>query len=155
MRKLRTRVAVGAAVATFAGAATFAAVSVTSGGSTTGNVALAAATITTARTAVTAKTGTTLSVAVRKSTVPAGRLDVISGTLATGGAPAGRRIVELYRYNPKTKKWFPARVNFTRKGGAVRFLIRPLATARYELVYHGNADLAGSRSGPVTVTVTT
>jgi hypothetical protein len=151
MRKLRTRIAVGAAVATFAGAATFAAVSVTSGGSAAGNTALTAATTTT----VTAKTGTTLSVAVRKSTVQAGRLDLISGTLATGSAPNGRRIVELYRYNPKTKKWFPARVNFTRKGGKVRFIIRPLATAQYELVYHGNAHLAGSHSSPVTVTVTT
>ncbi|HET9082450.1 MAG TPA: hypothetical protein VFO01_18290 [Trebonia sp.] len=151
MRKLRTRIAVGAAVATFAGAAAFAAVSVTVGGSTADHAALT----TTAQTAATAKTGTTLSIAVRKSAIQAGRPEVISGTLATGSVPDGRRIVELYRYNPKTKKWFPARVNFTRKGGSVRFMIRPLVTAQYELVYHGNAKLAPSHSTPVTVTVTT
>lgn len=151
MRKLRTRIGVGAAVAAFAGAAAFAAVSVTDGGSTASTAALT----TTTQMATTAKAGTTLSIAVRKTPIQAGRPDLISGTLTTGSTPNGRRIVELYRYNPKTKKWFPARVNFTRKGGSVRFLIRPLATAQYELVYHGNAKLAPAHSTPVTVTVTT
>lgn len=160
MRKLRTRVGIGAAVAAFAGAATFAAVSVTEGGSPASTVALTTSTSTgtgqaTAQGTVTAKAATSLSVTVKKATVAAGRLDLISGTLSTGSARDSRRIVELYRYNPKTGKWFPARVNFTRKQGAVRFLLRPLATARYELVYHGSAKLAGSRSAPVTVTVTT
>lgn len=152
MRKLRTRIAAGAAVATFAGAATFAAVSLTHSASATDTVAL---TTTTTQTAATAKTGTTLSVAVRKPAIQAGRLDVISGTLTTGSAPNGRRIVELYRYDAKKGKWLPARVNLTRKEGTVRFFIRPLATARYTLVYHGNAQLAASHSSPVTVTVTT
>jgi hypothetical protein len=151
MRKLRTRILVGAAVATFAGTAAFAAVSMTDNGATASTVALAT---TTNQASVTAKTGTTLSVAVGKPTITAGRLDVITGTLATGSAPDGRRIVELYRYNGKTGKWVPVRVNLTRKGGAVRFAIRPLATAKYELVYHGNATLAAALSSPVTVTVT-
>jgi hypothetical protein len=38
------------------------------------------------------------------------------------------------------------RVNLTRKGGGVRFAIRPLVTAKYELVYHGNATLAAAHS---------
>lgn len=151
MRKLRTRILVGAAVATFAGTAAFAAVSMTDDGATANTVAL---TTTTNQASVAAKTGTTLSVAVGKTTIAAGRLDVITGTLATGSAPDGRRIVELYRYTGKTGKWVPVRVNLTRKGGAVRFAIRPLATAKYELVYHGNATLAAAHSSPVTVTVT-
>jgi hypothetical protein len=151
MRKLRRRILVGAAVATFAGTAAFAAVSMTDDGATANTVAL---TTTTNQASVAAKTGTTLSVAVGKTTIAAGRLDVITGTLATGSAPDGRRIVELYRYTGKTGKWVPVRVNLTRKGGAVRFAIRPLATAKYELVYHGNATLAAAHSSPVTVTVT-
>lgn len=151
MRKLRTRILVGAAVATFAGTAAFAAVSMTHDGATANTVAL---TTTTNHASVAAKTGTTLSAAVGKTTIAAGRLNVITGTLDTGSAPDGRRIVELYRYNGKTDKWVPVRVNLTRKGGAVRFAIRPLATAKYELVYHGNAALAAAHSSPVTVTVT-
>jgi hypothetical protein len=151
MRKLRTRILIGAAVATFAGSAAFAAVSMTDDGTTANTVALTTAAN---QASVTAKTGTTLSIAAGKSTIAAGRLDVISGTLATGSAPDGRRIVELYRYNGKTGKWVPVRVNLTRKGGAVRFAIRPLVTAKYELVYHGNATLGAAHSNPVTVTVT-
>lgn len=150
MRKLRTRILVGAAVATFAGTAAFTAVSMTDDGTTANTVALTA---TANQASVTAKTGTTLSIAVGKTTIAAGRLDIIKGTLATGSAPDGRRIVELYRYNGKTGKWVPVRVNLTHKGD-VRFAIRPLVTAKYELVYHGNATLAAAHSSPVTVTVT-
>jgi len=151
MRKLRTRILAGAAVATFAGTAAFAAVSMTDDAATANTVAL---TTTTNQAPAPAKTATTLAVAVSKATIAAGRLDVISGTLTTGSAPDGRRIVELYRYNDKTGKWTPARVNLTRKGGQVRFGIRPLVTAKYELVYHGNATLAAAHSTSITVTVT-
>jgi hypothetical protein len=160
MRKLRTRILVGAAVATFAGTAAFAAVSMTDDATAANTVALSTSNTTattnntTANTAVTAKTGTALSVAVSKPTIAAGRLDVISGTLTTGSIPSARRIVELYRLNSKTGKWVPVRVNLTHKGGAVRFAVRPLATAEYEMVYHGSAKLAASRSAEVTITVT-
>jgi hypothetical protein len=137
MRKFRTRILIGAAVATFAGTAAFAAVSMTDVGTAANTVAL---TTTANQASVTAKTGTTLSIAAGKTTIAAGRLDVIKGT--------------LYRYNGKTGKWVPARVNLTRKGGDVRFAIRPLVTAKYELVYHGNAKLAVAHSSPVTITVT-
>ncbi len=155
MRKLRTRITAGAAVAAFAGAAAFAAVSMTGNATAANTVALTTTNSTTANTAVTAKAGTALSVEVSRPTIAAGRVDVISGTLTAGSTPAGRRIVELYRLDRKTGKWFPARVNLTRKGGIVRFAIRPLVTAEYELVYHGSAKLAPVRSSPVTVTVTT
>ena len=49
-------------------------------------------------------------------------------------------------WNGRTGKWVPVRVNLTRKGGGVRFAIKPLVTAKYELVYHGNATLAAAHS---------
>lgn len=150
MRKLRMRILVGAAVAVFAAATAFAVTSTADATTTANTVALT----TTANTAVTAKIDTTLSITVAKPTIKAGRIDIIRGTLTTGGAPSGRRIVELYRYNAKTKKWVPVRVRLTHKGGAVRVAVRPLVTAQYELVYHGNAKLAAAHSSPVTVTVT-
>lgn len=146
MRKLRTRILVGSAVAVFAGATAFAVTS-TADAATTAK--------TTALTASTAKTSTSLSIAVRKTTITAGRRDIIGGKLAKAGeAPVGRRVVELYRYDAKRKKWLPVRAQLTRKAGAARFVVRPLVTAEYELVYHGSAKLAPSHSAPVTVTVT-
>lgn len=146
MRKLRTRILVGSAVAVFAGATAFAVTS-TADATTTAK--------TTALTASTAKTGTALSIATRKTTIPAGEKDIIRGKLTKAGeAPVGRRVVELYRYDAKRKKWLPVRAQLTRKAGAARFVVRPLVTAEYELVYHGSAKLAPSHSTPVTVTVT-
>jgi hypothetical protein len=157
MRMFRTRILIGAAVATFAGAAAFAAVSLTDNATAANTAALTTTNQSTAttNTSVAGRTGTTLSIAVSKPTVAAGRLDIVSGTLTTGSAPDGLRIVELYRYNTKTDKWLPARANLTHKGGVVRFAIRPLVTAQYELVYHGNQVLAASQTIPVTITVTT
>lgn len=154
MRKLHTRILVGAAVAACTGGAAFATVSATDHATPANTVALTNTANSTAMTATGAKVDTTLSIAVTKTTIAAGRLDVISGTLTTGTAPPAKRIVELYRYDAKLKKWEPARVNLTRKGGGVRFAIRPLTTAEYELVYHGNTDLAAAHSVPITITVT-
>lgn len=151
MRKLRTRIGVGAAIAIFTGTAAFAAVSMTDDGTAANTVAL---TTPANQASVTAKTSTALSIVVGKTTIAAGRLDVVTGTLTTGSAPDRRRIVELYRYDTKNGKWVPARVNLTREGGKVRFAIRPLVTAKYELVYHGTATLAATHSDQVTVTVT-
>jgi hypothetical protein len=146
MRKLRTRILVGGAVAVFAGATAFA---VTSTADATPTAK------TTALTASTTKTGTALSITARKTTIAAGQRDIIGGKLTKAGeAPVGRRVVELYRYDAKRKKWLPVRAQLTRKAGAARFVVRPLVTAEYELVYHGSAKLAPSRSTPVTVTVT-
>jgi hypothetical protein len=146
MRKLKTRILAGGAVAVFAGTTAFAVTS-TAGAST------AAKTV--AFTTTTAKTSTTLSIAARKGTIAVGRRDVISGRLTeAGGAPVGRRVIELYRYDAKQKKWVLARIKLTHKAGEARFIVRPLVTAQYELVYHGNDKLAASRSAPVTVTVT-
>ena len=146
MRKLKTRILAGGAVAVFAGATAFAVTS-------TADASTAAKTA--AFTTTTTKTSTTLSIAARKGTIAAGRRDVISGKLTeAGSAPVGRRVVELYRYDAKQKKWVLARIKLTHKAGEARFIVRPLVTAEYELVYHGNDKLAASRSAPVTVTVT-
>jgi hypothetical protein len=149
MRKLKTRILVGGAVAVFAGATAFAVTSTADAGTTAATAAF------TTTTTTTTKTSTTLSITARKATIAAGRRDVISGKLTEdGGAPVGRRVVELYRYDAKQKKWVLARIKLTHKAGGARFIVRPLVTAEYELVYHGNDKLAASRSAPVTVTVT-
>jgi hypothetical protein len=144
MRKLRTRIVVGGAVAVFAGAAAFAVTS-TAGATTTARTA--------ALTATTAKTGTALSVTTGTSTIKGGDKDSVSGTLLAGGNPAANRVVELYRYNSRLRKWRPVRAKVTGKTGAVTFTVRPDITRQYELVYHGNTTLSASTSGTVTVTV--
>lgn len=144
MRKLRTRVLVGGAVAVFAGATAFA---VTSAASAT------TATRTAALTSTSGKTGTTLSVAAAQSTIKAGAKDTISGTLRAAGQPARRRVVELYRYSDRLKRWRLIRVKLTGETGAVAFTVHPYTTRRYELVYHGNSTLSASTSSATTVTV--
>ncbi len=147
MGKLRTRILVGGAVAVFAGATAFTLTSTAGATTTTAEAA--------AFTSPTARTATTLSISASKTTIRAGQRDIISGKLAkAGGAATGRRVVELYRYNAKQKKWVPVRAKLTYRAGGARFIVRPLVTAEYELVYHGNATLAASHSAPVTVTVT-
>ena len=85
MRKLRTRILVGGAVAVSAGATAFAVTS-TADATTTAKTA--------ALTTTTAKTGTTLSIMAGESTIKAGQKDSISGTLLAGGSPAAGRAVE-------------------------------------------------------------
>jgi 5-hydroxyisourate hydrolase-like protein (transthyretin family) len=102
----------------------------------------------------TAKTATALSIAERKATIKSGQWDLIRGQLTTSAnAPAGRRVVELYRYNLTAKKWQVIRMKLTGREGRVRFAVRPLATTEYEIVYHGDTKLAASHSSPITATV--
>ena len=144
MRKLRTRILVGGAVAVFAGATAFAITSTADATTSTKTAAL---------TTTTAKTGTTLSATAAQSTIQAGQADTITGTLLAGGNPAPGRLVELYRYSDRRQRWRLIRVKLTSKTGAVTFTVRPEITRRYELVYHGNSTLAASTSGAATITV--
>ena len=144
MRKLRTRILVGGAVAVFAAATAFAVTSTADATATTKTAAL---------TTTTAKTGTTLSVTAAQSTIKGGQKDTISGTLLAGGSPASGKVVELYRYNDRLQRWRLIRVKLTSKTGAVTFTIHPYVTRQYELAYHGNSTLAASKSGATTVTV--
>ena len=144
MRKLRTRILVGGAVAVFAGATAFAVTS-TADATTTAKTA--------ALTTTTAKTGTTLSITAGESTIKGGQKDSISGTLLAGGSPAAGRAVELYRYNYRLQKWRLIRIKLTGKAGAVTFTVHPGITREYELVYHGNSTLAASTSSATTITV--
>lgn len=144
MRKLRTRILAGGAVAVFAGATAFA---VTSAADATTGPQTAALTTTTA------KTGTVLSATAAQSTIQAGQRDTISGTLLAGGNPAPGRAVGLYRYSDRLQRWRLIRVKLTGKAGAVTFRVRPDVSGRYELVFHGNATLAAATSGAATVTV--
>jgi 5-hydroxyisourate hydrolase-like protein (transthyretin family) len=144
MRKLRTRILVGGAVAVFAAATAFAVTSTADATATTKTAAL---------TTTTAKTGTTLSVTAAQATIKGGQKDTISGTLLAGGSPASGKVVELYRYNDRLQRWRLIRVKLTSKTGAVTFTIHPYVTRQYELAYHGNSTLAASKSGATTVTV--
>lgn len=144
MRKLRTRVLVGGAVAVFAAATAFAVTSTADATTTTKTAAL---------TTTAAKTGTTLSVTAGQSTIKAGQQDTVSGTLLAAGDPAAGKVVDLYRYNDRLQRWRLIRVKLTSKAGAVTFTVRPGITRRYELVYHGNSTLAATTSGATTITV--
>jgi hypothetical protein len=144
MRKIRTRILVGGAVAVFAGATAFAVTSTAD--ATTG-------TNTAALTTITAKTGTTLSATAAQSTIDAGQRDTISGTLLAGGNPAPGRVVGLYRYNDRRQRWHLIRVKLTSKTGAVTFNVEPFISRKYELVYHGTSNLAAATSGTATITV--
>jgi len=144
MRKLRTRILVGGAVAVFAGATAFAVTS-------TADATTAAKT--TALTSATTKTATTLSIAAAQSTIREGQRDTISGTLLAGGNPAAGRVVELYRYNDRAHRWRLIRIKLTGKTGAVTFTVHPYITRQYELGYRGNTTLAATRSSATTITV--
>jgi hypothetical protein len=144
MRKFRTRVIIGGAVAVFAAAAGFAVTSATDATATANTTAL---------TSSTAKTATTMSVTAGESTVKPGEKDSISGTLLAGGGPAGGKAVGLYRYNYQLERWRLIRIKLTSKAGAVTFTVRPEITREYRLEYHGNSTLAASTSGSVTITV--
>ncbi len=144
MRKHRTRILVGGAVAVFAGATAFAVTSTADATTSTNTAAL---------TTTTAKTFTTLSATPARSAIQAGQADTISGTLLAGGNPAPGRVVELYRYNDRGQRWHLIRVKLTGETGAVTFTVHPYVTRRYELVFHGNSTLAAATSGAADVTV--
>ncbi len=146
MRKPRTRTLIATAAvgaATAAAAVTIA----TSAGATTPAT-------TSALTAVTGNAGTALSIAAAKPTIAVGQKDTVSGTLRSGGAAPGHRVVELYRYDARQHRWRLVRIKETAANGSVQFTVSPLETARYELGYRGNGQLAAARSGAVTIAVT-
>lgn len=99
------------------------------------------------------KTPTTLSITTAKAKIIVGQKDLITGTLLSGKTPLVKKVVELYRYGVKAGKWIPVEVDLTGKFGHVFFTVRPSVTTRYELVFHGSAKYAASRSGPATIVV--
>ena len=134
MRKHRTRILAGGAVAVFAAATAFAITS-TAGATTSAK--------TIALTTTTAKTGTTLSIMAALSRRSSrARRTTISGTLLASGNPAGNREIELYRYNQRLQKWRLIRIKLTSKAGAVTFTVQPDISREYKLVYHGSSTLA-------------
>jgi hypothetical protein len=94
---------------------------------------------------------TTLSIVESRTVIKAGQRDVISGRLASRGIGLGKHIVYLDRVEGRTL--VPVRVGLTGPHGGISFSVWPNVTARYELVYHGNAITAPTHSGVVTVKV--
>jgi hypothetical protein len=122
-----------------------------------GTAVAAAAVLTVAGTASAAtgttsmKATTTLSIVESRSTITIGQKDVISGTLLSGITPVADKPVWLARVIDG--KPFLIDAHFTGMLGRVSFTVSPEKTARYELVFHGTAELAASHSGVVTATV--
>ena len=143
MRKLRSRILVGGAVAVFAAATAFAVTSTADATTSAKTTALTTS----------AKTATTLSVMAGESTIKPGEKDSIGGTLLADGSPAAGRVVELYRYNNRLDRWRLMRIKLTNKTGAVTFTVHPYITREYEVMYHGNSTLAASTSSATTITV--
>jgi hypothetical protein len=103
---------------------------------------------------VVARLLTTLSITESRATVAAGHAVVIGGVLMTGKNGLAKRTIDLYRYDAKTMTWVPVAASRARKGGKVAFVVTPMATVRYELVFYGSPSLDPSRSGAASVTVT-
>ncbi len=113
----------------------------------------ALATAGTAGATTTAKAPTALSIVTAKSTISAGQTDAIGGTLKSSAGPVVKKVVELYRWDYSTKHWKPVKVQLTGAKGGVDFGVKPGATDKYELVFHGTANLKASHSGVVTIVV--
>ena len=115
---------------------------------------LTAAGVASAATSTTpAKSPTTLSIVEAKAKIVVGQKDVITGTLLSGKTPLVKKVVELYRYGVKAKKWIPVEVDLTGKFGHVFFTVKPAATTRYQAVFHGTPKFAASHSNIATVLV--
>jgi hypothetical protein len=100
------------------------------------------------------KTPTTLTAVEAKAKIVVGQPDVITGTLLTGTKPVTGKVVWLYRWDAKTKKWISVEVDLTGKYGHVSYTVKPATTTSYELVFRGTANFAPSRSDVATITVT-
>ena len=94
---------------------------------------------------------TTLSIVQSRNHIKAGQADVISGRLASHGIGLGKHVVFLDRIVGSLLVAVQAEV--TGPHGGVSFTVRPGVTARYELVYRGNAAFDPTHSGIVTVRV--
>ena len=101
-----------------------------------------------------AKAPTTLTLVEAKATITVGQKDVLAGTLLTGKTPVVGKVVELYRYGVKAKKWILVEAHVTGKFGHVFYTVKPAATTSYELVFRGAPHFAPSHSHVATITVT-
>lgn len=99
------------------------------------------------------KAPTTLSITTAKAKIIVGQKDLITGTLLSGKTPLVKKVVELYRYGVKAKKWIRVEVDLTGKFGHVFYTVKPSVTTNYELVFFGTAHLRASHSSVITVTV--
>jgi hypothetical protein len=94
---------------------------------------------------------TTLSIVESTNVIYAGQKDVVSGRLVADGFGVPGRVIYLYRVYGTT--FVQKQIRRTGPAGGVAFTVTPGITARFELVYYGNAVFAPTHSGIVTVTV--
>ena len=116
-----------------------------------GTAIAAAAALTVAGTASAAtsttpvKAPTTLTAIDSKAKIVVGQKDLLTGTLRSGKTPLVKKVVELYRWGVKAKKWILNEAHVTGKYGHVFFTVKPAVTSTYELVFRGSAKFAASR----------
>ena len=95
-----------------------------------------------------------------QSTITAGQKDTHQRHAASGGSPAARRVVDLYRYSDRLHRWRLIRIKLTGKAGAVTFMSPPVdtrirarltaivAVRRAQRRRHGRGDRLGPEIRP-------
>jgi hypothetical protein len=101
----------------------------------------------------TPKAHTSLSIRATHGSINPGGGDVVRGQLqSSDGHNAGRRIV-LMQHPTGSTAWTKVARHRTNRHGVVGFQVTPDVTTGYQLVFDGNKQQWGSRSGIVTVRV--
>jgi hypothetical protein len=100
-----------------------------------------------------AKAHTSLSIRVAKHAVNPGGGTVVSGDLRAAGGHAASRRVELLERAQGASAWTKDATHRAGRNGRVGFQVTPSTTTRYTLLFPGNKNEQGTRSGVVAVRV--
>jgi len=100
------------------------------------------------------RTPTSLSIREARQVIVLGQTNRIGGQLsARGHGPLADATIELLNKPAGAESWTAVESKTTNEQGAVRFLVAPQRTARFVLVFAGDADNFSSRSGVVRTAV--
>jgi hypothetical protein len=99
------------------------------------------------------KAPTTLSIVLARNTITVGQKDTVGGTLASKGTPLPGRTIQLDRWLPAVKKWSAFEEKKTGVKGGVAFVVAPVVTTSYRLVFLGGPNYKYTHSGSVTARV--
>lgn len=100
------------------------------------------------------KAATSLSIREARQVIVLGQANRIGGQLvARGTGPLAGATVQLLKKPVGAEEWTAVGSKTTNELGAVRFLVSPLQTMRFELVFAGDETHFPTRSGVVTTTV--
>jgi 5-hydroxyisourate hydrolase-like protein (transthyretin family) len=100
------------------------------------------------------KAPTSLSIREARQVIAIGQANRIGGQLsARGQGPVAGATVQLLKKPVGAADWINVGSKSTNEQGAVRFLVAPQRTVRFELIFAGDATHFATRSGVVTTTV--